>query len=136
VAAGIAGCAGVFGSDPPEYDVGMRAKAFVPVTIEVSLGDTVVWYNNNDRPHTVTAYDDAIPDGAEYWASGGFDSEEAARDGYQNAVRGVIDPGQTYEHTFNVPGTHEYFCVPHEIGGMVGTVTVSENPETSAKNES
>jgi plastocyanin len=123
-AAGLAGCAGVFGSDPPEYDVGMRASAFLPETIEITTGDTVVWYNNNDRPHTVTAYEDAIPDAADYFASGGFGSENAARTGYETDFSGAVDPGETYERTFDIPGSYGYFCVPHEIGGMVGTVEV------------
>jgi len=142
--AGVAGCTSVFGSDPPEYDVGMRASAFVPATIEVGVDETLVWYNNNDRPHTVTAYEDAIPEEATYFASGGFESTEAARDGWDN-LEGSIDPGGRYEHTFETVGTYRYFCIPHEKRGMVGTVTVSEGtetgmepdaPETGGKNES
>ena len=122
---GLAGCGGVFGSEPaPEFDVGMRAKAFVPAAIEIPAGETLVWYNNNDRPHTVTAYEKAIPDEAAFFASGGFDSEGAARDGYESDFSGAIDPGVTYEHTFEVPGSYGYFCVPHEDGGMIGTVEV------------
>jgi len=125
---GLAGCGGVFGtgSTPPDFDVGMRAAAFVPAEIEVDVGDTVVWYNNNDRPHTVTAYGTALPDGAEFFASGGFDSTEAARDGYNGDLSGSISAGETYEHTFETPGTYGYFCVPHEVGGMAGTVEVRE----------
>jgi len=126
VGAGFAGCAGVFGSNAPEYDVGMRASAFVPAELEVGVGDAVVWYNNNDRLHTVTAYENAIPEEADFFASGGFDSEAAAREGYQSDFSGAVDPGETYERTFEVPGTYGYFCVPHEAGGMVGTVTVRE----------
>jgi plastocyanin len=123
--AGFAGCAGVFGSDPPDFDVGMRASAFVPVEIGVDVGETVVWYNDNDRPHTVTAYENAIPDDAEFFASGGFDSEAAAREGYNTDFSGAIDPQESYEHTFEVPGTYGYFCIPHEQGGMIGTVEVT-----------
>lgn len=132
VSAGVAGCAGVFGSDPPEFDVGMRASAFVPAEIEVSAGDTVVWYNDNDRPHTVTAYEDAIPGDAEFFASGGFDTEEAARNGYESDFSGALDPGETYEHTFEVPGSYGYFCVPHEYGGMAGTIEVVEREREDA----
>jgi len=124
---GLAGCGGVFGSEsPPEFDVGMRAKAFVPATVEIPAGETLVWYNNNDRPHTVTAYDDEMPESADFFASGGFDSTSAAVEGYENSLGGTVDPGETYEHTFAVPGTYRYFCIPHEAGGMIGVVTVSE----------
>jgi plastocyanin len=126
VAAGIAGCTGVFGPSlsESEYDVGMRAAAFVPAAVSVTVGDTLVWGNNNDRPHTVTAYEDGIPEAATFFASGGFDSEAAARDGYETDISGTVDPGETYEHTFEVPGSYSYFCIPHETGGMVGTVEV------------
>jgi plastocyanin len=126
VTAGIAGCTSVFGSNLPDYDVGMKASAFVPAEISVSVGDTLVWGNNNDRPHTVTAYEKGIPESATYFASGGFDSEAAARDGYKTDFSGAIDPGNVYEHTFEVPGAYSYFCIPHEKGNMVGTVTVEE----------
>ncbi|WP_241997224.1 plastocyanin/azurin family copper-binding protein [Halorubrum sp. SD626R] len=33
-------------------------------------------------------------------------------------------PSENYEHTFEEPGTYEYFCIPHEGSGMVGTVRV------------
>jgi plastocyanin len=128
VAAGIAGCAGVFEPSLPEseYDIGMRAAAFVPAKATVTVGDTLVWGNNNDRPHTVTSYEDGIPEAATFFASGGFDSEAAARDGYNTDISGAIDPGETYEHTFEVPGTYSYLCIPHETAGMVGTVEVRE----------
>ena len=31
---------------------------------------------------------------------------------------------ESYVHTFETTGTHEYFCVPHEAAGMVGMVVV------------
>lgn len=127
-AASLAGCVDVLGSSgPDDFDIGMRAMAFEPPSIEISVGEQVVWYNNNARPHTVTAYEKLIPDDATYFASGGFDSEHAARDGYENSLAGTVDPGETYEHTFEVAGTHEYFCVPHESGGMVGAIVVRES---------
>ena len=127
-ALGTAGClAGGSGAPGPDanYDVGMSSTAFEPNRVEVSAGETVVWRNTNSRAHTVTAYEAQIPEGAEYFASGGFDSEQAARDGYMN-FEGAIPSRGTYEHTFEVPGQYDYFCVPHERGGMVGTVVVTE----------
>ncbi|MFC6836159.1 plastocyanin/azurin family copper-binding protein [Halomarina ordinaria] len=119
----LAGCLG--GSSPSDFDVGMSANAFEPREFEVSVGGTVVWANNGSRSHSVTAYESGIPADAEYFASGDFDSESAARDGYWDG-EGVIDAGEQYEHTFEVPGDYEYFCVPHEGGGMVGTIVVRE----------
>jgi hypothetical protein len=33
--------------------------------------------------------------------------------------------GESFSYTFDEPGTYEYFCIPHEDLGMVGTVTVT-----------
>jgi len=97
---------------------------FQPANVQVAPGTTVVWENVGSIPHSVTAYEDEIPEGTSYWASGGFDSESAARGAYPGG--GSIDGGGTYEHTFETEGEHGYFCIPHEASGMVGTVTVSQ----------
>ncbi|MEF8843062.1 MAG: plastocyanin/azurin family copper-binding protein [Haloarculaceae archaeon] len=95
---------------------------FEPQQIQVSAGTTVTWENVGSIGHTVTAYEDEIPEGAEYFASGGFDSQSAANDTYPE--EGNIPGGESYEHTFETTGTYEYYCIPHEMSGMVGTVTV------------
>ena len=99
-----------------------------PASVTVSVGDTVTWENVGSVGHSVTAYAENIPDGAEYWASGDFDSEQAARDAYApgDAGAGDVPGGESWSHTFETAGTHEYFCIPHESAGMVGTVEVQE----------
>jgi len=126
---GLAGCnalPGTSASASGEYDVGMGAAFFRPTEIEVDVGETVVWGNTGNRAHTVTAYEDRIPEEADYFASGGYDTEQAARDDWQAEFGGRIDSGQRFEHTFEVPGTYHYFCIPHEPSGMVGQVVVTE----------
>lgn len=95
---------------------------FAPDEITIAPGDTVVWENVGNIGHSVTAYEDDIPEEAEFFASGGFDAESPARSGYPS--QGDIAGGETYEHTFEVEGTHEYFCIPHETVGMLGTIEV------------
>jgi plastocyanin len=51
--------------------------------------------------------DAALPSGAQAWNSGD------------------INPGQTFTHTFDTPGTYKYFCIPHEVAGMTGTIVVT-----------
>jgi plastocyanin len=109
--------------DDADHVVDMSAVAYDPAEITVSQGDTVAWRHAAGEPHSVSAYQDGIPDGATYWASGGFESEEAARTGWENG-EGTVQSGQSYVHTFETTGTHEYLCIPHEAAGMVGTVTV------------
>jgi len=122
----LAGCAGGDASAADDYDVGMTAVAFDPTELTVAVGDTVVWANTSSRGHTVTAYDSGIPDGADFFASGGYDSTAAARDAFGSELGGLIESGDTWSHTFEVPGEYEYLCIPHEASGMVGTVVVEE----------
>ena len=128
---GLAGCIG--SSTPTDYDVGMGAKEFRPETLEVTAGTTVTWLNTNKQGHSVTAYEDALPDGADYFASGGFDSEQAARDDWSDSSGGTMFEGQTFEHTFEVPGEYPYFCIPHERSGMAGTVVVTAEAGTASE---
>jgi plastocyanin len=74
--------------------------AIEPADITVKAGTTVTWTNSDDIPHTVTK--EGGP-GAE------FDS-------------GDLDPGSTFEQTFDAPGKVDYVCTIHP--GQAGTVTV------------
>jgi len=94
--------------------------AFVPAEIEIAAGDTIGWTNVGSFRHTVTAYEDDLPEGAAYFASGGFDSEQAAR----VETGGYLEETESYAHTFETEGAYEYYCIPHETAGMVGTVEV------------
>ncbi|KTG13083.1 cupredoxin domain-containing protein [Haloferax profundi] len=125
VTASLAGCATSLASDG-EFDVGMTAVAFDPPVVTVDVGDEVVWRNTSSRGHTVTAYESVLPEGAEFFASGEFEDEQTARKAYSNSLGGLIDSGETYSYTFDVPGEYEYLCIPHEQAGMVGTVVVEE----------
>jgi len=98
--------------------------AYEPKKIQVEAGTTVTFENVGSIGHTVTAYEDEIPDGADYFASGGFDSLQAAKDGYSNGQEGNIPEGESYEVTLETTGTYEYYCIPHEMNGMVGTIKV------------
>ncbi|WP_435195479.1 plastocyanin/azurin family copper-binding protein [Natronomonas sp. EA1] len=92
-------------------------KSFSPELIHVDVGDTVRW-EWAEAGHTVTSYSsdngkpDRIPSGAS-----GFDSGFASAAGF--------------EHTFTTAGKYDYFCLPHEGGGMVASVLVgSPDPAT------
>ncbi|MFB6108532.1 MAG: plastocyanin/azurin family copper-binding protein [Haloplanus sp.] len=106
-------------------DVDMSAISFHPGTYHATAGESVTWYNNSARAHSVTAYENQIPDGADYFASGGYDSEAAAREAW-DGLNGALTNGDSYSHTFEVPGSYTYFCIPHEKAGMVGQVLVEE----------
>ena len=113
----LAGCA-ASGNSPT---VVMQEMQFQPSRLSIAPGTTVEWENDSDVPHTVTAYEDRIPDDADYFASGDFQSERAARN---DVSSGLVEPGETYRHTFDEPGSYEYYCIPHESAGMVATIVV------------
>jgi plastocyanin len=100
---------------------------FDPDSITVAPGDTIVWENVGTIGHSVTAYEDGIPADAAYFATGGFDAEDAARSAYTagDPESGDVAGGESFEHTFEVEGVYEYFCVPHESAGMVASVDVT-----------
>jgi plastocyanin len=101
---------------------------FDPDSITIAPGDTVVWENVGGVGHSITGYEDEIPEEAEYFASGGFDSEGAARDAYSagDPDSGDVPGGESWEYTFETEGEYGYFCIPHEAAGMVASITVEE----------
>lgn len=73
---------------PVAATVHIQGMAFRPGTIEIQRGATVEWKNDDPLPHTVTA------------ADGSFTSP-------------LIEPGQTWRHTFDKPGEYAVHCTPH-----------------------
>jgi plastocyanin len=78
-------------------EVDVSEFAFEPADVTITPGSTVRWTLVGDAPHTVT--------------SEGFDS-------------GMLQPGDSYEQTFNDVGTTDYICEFHP--DMQGTVTVAD----------
>jgi plastocyanin len=92
------------------------ALRFTPSEVRVQIGDTVRWENQSTVVHTVTADPDRAADAANVELPDGaapFDS-------------GFVDPGDSFTHTFDTPGTYRYVCIPHEGVGMIGTIVVEE----------
>lgn len=89
---------------------------FVPKTITIKLGTTVVWQNESPETHTVT-------DNADLASA---KQDVSAPSGAKPFNSGTVEPGKQYSHTFTVPGTYKYFCIPHEGEGMVGTIVVTK----------
>ncbi len=78
-------------------------ECWFPATVNVNIGDTVTWSNDDTAAHTVTAGNAA--DGP----SGAFDSS-------------LFMAGTEFSWTFDEAGTFEYFCMVHPW--MVGNVIV------------
>lgn len=87
---------------------------FVPDTVTIKSGQAVKWINTSLLAHTVTGDPSLstiknsafLPQGAKPFNSG------------------IVDPKQTYTHTFYKPGTYKYFCIPHEAEHMWAWVIV------------
>ena len=75
------------------------SNSYNPNPIEVRVGDTVTWINDDSSPHTVTSSNDST-----------FDSD-------------VLRKGETFSFTFDKEGEYPYFCTLHP--SMVGTVIVT-----------
>lgn len=130
ISVSLAGCSGSGDGGGGGDEFGPRRVemtddlVFDPAELPAKPGQTVIWENVGSAEHTVTAYEDGIPDDGQYFASGGFDSEQAAREAYPDD--GGIPAGETFEHAFETTGTFEYFCLPHEGSGMKAAIEVSE----------
>lgn len=124
VLSGVTGCLDVIAAD--EFDIGMTPNAFEPVRFTTTVGSTVTWRNTSSRGHTVSAYDEGTPEGATYFASGGFDTESTAREAWNTTGGGILRAGEEFEYTPTEPGTYSYVCFPHEEANMIGHLAVEE----------
>ena len=88
-----------------EVQVTIIDSNFQPGELTVSPGTTVMWTNSGNFPHTVTADD------------GSFDS-------------GRLQVGDSFEYTFDEPGTYPYHCEIHGATGGLGMsgIIVVEGP--------
>lgn len=81
-----------------EVQVTIKDFAFMPQTIEVPVGTTVTWTNQDVTQHTV------------YSKTGVFQSD-------------ILQQGDTFSYTFDEPGTYDYICSLHP--NMMGQVVVT-----------
>ena len=77
----------------------IKNVAYLQPRLQVTVGTTIEWTNNDPMPHTVTA------------TGKSFDS-------------GLINPGKTFRYTLTKAGTFNFFCQPHPF--MKGTVVVRQ----------
>lgn len=85
-------------------DIEIKLFQFQPKTVEVPIGATVEWINDDAIEHSVTAGKPGKP-------TDDFDS-------------GFFTKGQSFAHVFAKPGTYEYFCKRHQ--NMKAMIVVTE----------
>lgn len=83
-------------------------ECYLSYSLEINVGDTVVWDNVDTAAHTVTSGN--ISDGHD----GVFDSS-------------LFMAGDSFEYTFDEAGSYDYFCMVHPW--MVGVIVVNEVQE-------
>jgi len=79
-------------------------ECYLPYTVSVATGATVLWSNDDSAPHTVSS---GTVDGG---LTDVFDS-------------GLFMAGDSFEFTFDKAGTYDYFCLLHPW--MTGIINVS-----------
>ena len=85
-------------------------NGFDPKEINVKVGDTVKWTNNDIALHTVTSGKDRSDPNKGKDFNSGLTFPDA------------LYSGRTFQHTFTTAGTFPYFCQVYP--GMVGKVRV------------
>jgi plastocyanin len=96
---------------------------YIPDELTIKVGDTVRWLNESGPPHNVAFYADRIPDGAAAVLNAAMPDRMGELTGPLFVQIGVV-----YEVSFaGAPtGQCDYFCTPHEMLGMVATLTVEQ----------
>lgn len=85
------------------YDVANSAF-YIPLNLEVTVGTTVVWVNDDSVKHTVQSQD-----------------KEGKIIGLFNSA--PLETGERFAHTFDEPGVYNYYCTLHPW--RVGVITVT-----------
>jgi plastocyanin len=75
----------------------MQNSLYQHATMQVRVGTTVTWTNQDNVSHSVT---------------------------FKNGMKdsGLLSQGQSFSYMFSTPGTYQYYCTEHPY--MVATMTV------------
>lgn len=118
-------------SSDPDWPRAASAAAIVKISMRSDLTGANVWFDPigiyihprqtvrwivGENVHTTTAYHPRndnhslrIPETAVPWNSG-----------Y------IVNPGEYFEVTLETEGVYDYYCIPHEMSGMVGRIVVGK----------
>lgn len=92
------------------YNIKIQGFAFVPSTLTINQGDTVIWTNLDSAEHSIKS------------------------DSGTELSSDIIGQTGTYSHTFNNIGTYDYHCGIHT--SMMGTIIVSNEGVSSSSSSS
>ncbi|WP_244614968.1 plastocyanin/azurin family copper-binding protein [Pukyongiella litopenaei] len=100
---------------------------FAPIGLAVTPGATLRFVNRDPaNSHTATSYHPDI-----------FDRQRRIPEGATAWDSGFLLPDDSFEVTLIVPGVYDYYCIPHEMAGMVGRIVVGQpsDPEWEGRAE-
>jgi len=108
-------------------------QQFFPASMDVKVGDTVVWESSVPTPHTVTFLGgtelSGPPNLEDPKISGPTPAPEAGYDGVGYVNSGVIGlgwpGGQSFSVKFAEAGSYPFICILHVDQGMGGAINVS-----------
>ncbi len=103
---------------------------FFPPAVNIKEGDSILWKNTTQTPHTVTFNPQLFqgdPTNAPKSAPDSFDGTGLADSG---TIGDGWIAGQTFQLSFSKAGTYNYICLLHASQGMAGVVNVAAAPAT------
>lgn len=116
-------------SERGDYTVGMYTELyFDPIGLYVEPGETVS-FELVSGAHSATAYHPNNPNALERRVPKDTPAWDTGTFGEVDSFRNI---------TFETEGTHDYYCIPHKMVGMIGRIVVgspggpaesSENPD-------
>jgi plastocyanin len=91
-----------------EYTITASGMSFEPSNLTIQPGDTVTFVDEENKKHDVMFVN--VPKGVDEMIMSPMMKKK----------------GDKFSYTFNVPGTYQYHCHPHEELGMKGTLIVGQ----------
>lgn len=102
------------------HEVAITSQGFSPNSLTINAGDTVIWINQNTNEHWPASA--MHPTHTVYPGSGLHKCGTEEEEGIFDACRGLAT-GETFEFTFNEPGTWRYH--DHLQVSFTGTINVN-----------
>ena len=97
------------GANASQFTVNTQGMNFVPSSLVINVGDTVI-FNNNSGNHNLNGNVTTFPLNPESFGIS-------------------LGNNWSFTHVFNIPGNYNYQCDPH-LPGMVGSIIVNPIPNT------
>jgi plastocyanin len=93
--------------------------AYSPNPLNIRVGDSVTWTNDDTMAHTVTS------------GTGSADPNMGQEFDSSPGLKTLMTPQATFSHMFETAGEFPYFCVVHP--NMVGTVVVASSSSVAGE---